>query len=206
MRRISVIFFFSVIGLFADESLPIPATTAPPEVVASAVAAVRDLGEQVVLGRYHVAIERMNPVWKDRAARRAGGMAALENQLNQVGREMVRQGVSIISSHPQGKPRVFEVTPGRHTRIVDGQSVEEMIYTKWLIFVPTITTYRIIREGEPRPLVVESTGFQVAVSDKDPLKWTFIDGASVTVNELRSLFITLPADVELPPIERREAR
>ncbi len=206
MRRILVILIFSVTGLFADDSLPVPAATAPPEVVASAVAAVRDLGEQVVLGRYHVAIERMNPVWKDRAARRAGGMAALEQQLNQVGREMVRQGVSIIASQPQGKPRVFEVTPGRLTRIVDGQSVEEMIYTKWLIFVPTITTYRIIREGEPRPLVVESTGFQVAVSAKDPLDWTFIDGASVSVNELRSLFISLPADVELPPIERREAR
>ena len=37
----------------------------PPEVVASAVAAVAKLGEEVVMGRYKVAVDRMNPQWKD---------------------------------------------------------------------------------------------------------------------------------------------
>ena len=189
-----------------EETMPVPARTAPDEVIDSAVAAVRKLGEEVVLGRYHVAIERMNPLWKDRAARRAGGMEALQEQLEGVAREMVRRGVSVISSRPDGRPRVFEVWPGREARLVDGQTVDQLVYKKWLVFVPTVTRYRILMEGEPRPIVIESTGFQIAVSEKSPLDWTFIDGASVTVNDLRSLFRTLPQDLELPPIERREAR
>lgn len=206
MFRIAALCMITTLGVLAEDSFPNPATTAPPEVVASAVAAVRALGEQVVLGRYHVAVERMNPMWKERAARRAGGMDKLMEQLDGVALQMVQQGVSIIASAPKGQPRVFEVSPGRKKTVVDGQEVEQMIYTRWLILVPTVSTYRIMVEGEPRPVVIESTGFQVAVSDKDPLDWTFIDGASITVNELRSLFLTLPKDLELPPIERREAQ
>jgi len=202
MFRITAFSLITALCALAEDASPVPATTAPADVVASAVAAVRDLGEQVVLGRYHVAIERMNPMWKDRAAQRAGGMVALEEQLQGVAREMVRQGVSIISSRPLGQPRVFEVWPGK----IDPTHEEEVVYTKWLIFVPTITTYRIMVEGEPSPVVIESTGFQVAVSEKQALDWTFIDGSSVTANELRSLFINLPADVEFPPIERREVK
>jgi len=199
MLRTTAFSLMITLSALAENAMPTPATTAPPEVLASAVAAVRNLGEQVVLGRYHVAIERMNPMWKDRAARRAGGMANLEKQLQDVPRRMVRDGVSILSSHPQGQPRVFEVGPGRNAN-------NEIIYTKWLVFVPTITTSRIILEGKPRPVVFESIGFQIAISDKEPLDWTFIDGSSVTVNELRSMFITLPADLELPPIDVRESR
>jgi hypothetical protein len=202
MIRITAVSLVTALCAIAEDAFPTPATTAPPEIVASAVAAVRHLGEQVVLGRYHVAIEKMNPMWKDRAARRAGGMASLERQLQDVPRRMLRDGVSILSSHPQGEPKVFEVSPGRANP--DGSG--EIIYTKWLIFVPTITTSRVIRESEPRPILFESIGFQVAVSDKEPLDWTFIDGSSVTVNELRSMFPTRPADFELPPIELREAR
>lgn len=206
MLRIAAFCFITTLAAAADDLLPVPATTAPPEVVAGAIDAVRNLGEQVVLGRFHVAIERMNPVWKERAARRAGGMEALQQQLQEVPRQMVRQGISIIASAPKGQPRVFEVSPAARNAMIDGQLVERMVYTRWLIFVPTVTTYRIMLEGETRPTVIESTGFQIAVSEKDPLDWTFIDGASITVNDLRSLFRTLPKDLELPPIERREVR
>ena len=57
------------------------ASAAPPDVVASAVAAVAKLGDEVVMGRYQVAVERMNPLWKERTAKRMGGMEELEKQL-----------------------------------------------------------------------------------------------------------------------------
>ena len=82
---------------------------APPDVVASAVAAVDKLGEEVVLGRYQVAVERMNPMWKERTAKRMGGMEALEKQLDGVATQMVQQGISMISFKPQGQPRSYEV-------------------------------------------------------------------------------------------------
>jgi hypothetical protein len=176
----------------------------PPAVTASAVAAVAKLGDEVVLGRYQVAVERMNPMWKERAAKRMGGMAALEKQLEGVAAQMVQQGISMISFKPQGQPRAYEVTPGKKMVKENGANVEKLAYTQWLVLVPTATRFRIMREGSPKPLLIESTGYQVAVSDKGRNDWTFIDGAGLGVNDLRALFITLPQDLELPPVGKRE--
>ncbi len=178
----------------------------PPEVVASAVAAVAKLGEEVVLGRYQVAVERMNPVWKERTAARMGGMPELEKQLAGVAAEMVRQGISMISFKPLGQPRAHEVSPGKKTISENGRDVERLVFTKWLVLVPTVTKFRILQEGNPRPLLIESTSYQVAISDKGANDWTFIDGASLKVPDLRGLFITLPQEMELPPVGKREIR
>lgn len=181
-------------------------SAAPADVVASAVAAVGRLGEQVEMGRYQVAVERMNPEWKDRVAKRMGGMEALEKQLSGVAKQMVQQGVSIISFKPQGLPRSFEVGPGKKVETVNGEQVESLVFNKWLVLIPTTTKFRIIRQGDPKPLVIESIGFQAAVSDKGKNDWTFIDGSGLSVNDLRSIYGTLPQDLELPPVEKREAR
>lgn len=178
----------------------------PPGVKASAVAAVEKLGEQVVLGRYQAALERMNPEWKQRTAARMGGMAELERRLDGVAAEMVRQGITMISFKPQGEPIVHEVSPGTRTVRENGVEKERMVFTKWLVMVPTVTRFRIIAEGNPRPMVIENTGFQVAVADKKDLDWTFIDGSGLTAADLRGLFITLPKDMELPPVGKREVR
>jgi hypothetical protein len=178
----------------------------PPEVVASAVAAVGKLGDEVVLGRYQTAVDRMNPMWKERAAKRLGGMEALEKKLAGVAAQMVQEGISMISFKPTGKPRVHQVAPATRKVRVNGAEVERLVHTKWLVLVPTATRFRIIRQGVPKPLIIESTGFQVAISDKGTNDWTFIDGAGVTTAELRSLFLTLPQDMEMPPIEKKEIR
>jgi len=181
----------------------------PPEVVASAVTAVGKLGEEVVLGHYQVAVERMNPMWKERVAKRMGGMHVLEKQLKGVAAQMVQQGISMISFKPQGMPRAFGVVPGKKVVKENGVETEKLVYTKWMVLVPTLTRFRIIprQEGEaPKFISIESTGYQVAVSDRGKNDWTFIDGAGLTVNDLRSLFITLPQDMELPPVGKREVR
>jgi hypothetical protein len=177
-----------------------------PEVVAAAVDAVAKLGDEVVLGRYKVAVDRMNPLWKERAAKRMGGMDSLEKQLEGVAAQMVQQGISMISFKPQGQPRTYQVSPGKKVVKENGVDVEKLVYTKWMVLVPTVTTFRILREGNPKPLVIESTGYQVAICDKGKNDWTFIDGAGLTTNDLRSLFITLPQDMELPPVGKREVR
>jgi hypothetical protein len=190
----------------AAENSPARASVAPADVVASAVEAVARLGDEVVLGRYQVAVERMNPQWKDRTAKRMGGMKELENQLAGVARQMVQQGISMISFKPQGQPRSFEVGPGKELQTVNGVQVENLVFNKWLVLIPTVTKFRIIREGQPKPLVIESIGFQAAISEKSKIDWTFIDGSGLSVNDLRSLFVTLPRDLELPPLEKREVR
>jgi hypothetical protein len=181
-------------------------SAAPSDVVESAVAAVGRLGDEVVLGRYQVAVERMNPLWKERTARRMGGMKELESQLAGVARQMVQQGISMISFKPQGQPQSFEVGPSTRVELLKEVQVESLVFNKWLVLIPTVTQFRIIHGGTAKPVVIESVGFQVAISDKDKLDWTFIDGSGVTVNDLRSLFVTLPKDLKFPALEKREVR
>ncbi|MDP4721843.1 MAG: hypothetical protein NWR03_00180 [Akkermansiaceae bacterium] len=180
---------------------------ATPEVVNSAVNAVSDLGKQVVLGRYEVAIQRMYPQWKDRAAKRAGGMEKLEQQLDDVSKQMLAQGISITDFKPQGQPRAFEVGPGKVVEMVNGQQVERLRYTKWMVLVPTVTTFRAMLQSTPvEVVIIESTSFQVAISDKAALDWTFIDGSDLTVGDLRSIFGNLPLDLELPALEKKQVK
>lgn len=130
----------------------------------------------------------------------------MERRLDGVARQMVQQGVTMLSFKPQGQPRAYEVVPGRKVTRENGKLVEKLVYTKWMVLVPTVTKFRILREGNPKPLVIESIGYQVAISDKDKSDWTFIDGAGLKVSDLRSLFITLPTDMELPPVKKREVK
>ncbi len=186
-------------GFFTEK----PVTEQPgPEVGASAVTAVRQLGVEVVQGHYKVAVDRMYPQWKERTAAKIGGMDKLEEKLADAAREMVKQGVSMVSFQPTGAPQVFEVWPGKKAQTVDGKPKETLVYTKWLVLIPTVTRFNIIKDHQNR--VIESRGFQVAITDKGKNDWTFIDGAGLTVRELRSLFLTLPEDFKLPEIERRE--
>ncbi len=180
--------------------------SAPLEVVKSAVAAVEKLGSEVSRGNYAVAIERMNPLWKERLAKQTpGGMAEVQKQIEEAAQLMTKRGVSIISSIPQGPPRSYEVGPGKKVEKVNGQEVESLIYTKWMVFVPTLTQYRLFLEKERKSVIIEKVGYQVAVSEKGKNDWTFIDGSGLTLNTLRRLYVTLPQDMELPPIEERKA-
>ena len=182
------------------------AVGAPAEVLAAAVAAVDKLGSEVTRGNYAAAIERMNPLWKERlAAQTPGGMAEVLKQIEGASKRLSQEGVSIISSVHLGAPRSYEVGPGTKVEGVKGKEVEQQIFTKWLVLVPTLTKYRLFLQGDPKPVVIEKTGFQVAVSDKAKNDWTFIDGTGLTLNTLRRLYVTLPRDLELPPIEERKA-
>ncbi|MBK1881508.1 hypothetical protein JIN85_03715 [Luteolibacter pohnpeiensis] len=179
--------------------------SAPAGVMNSAVAAVSKLGVEVVQGHFQVAVDQMNPIWKDRMAARVGGMEKLKEKLNEVPLQMVAQGISMLSFKPVGQPTSFEVWPGKKVETVNGQQVETLVYTKWLVFVPTETRFRIVRENE-RPLEIQSNGFQVAITDKDKSEWTFIDGSGLSISDLRSMFINLPMDIQLPKLEKKEVR
>lgn len=177
-------------------------TTAPIEVVNSAIAAVNDLGKQVVLGKMKTSMERMYPQWRQRLSARAGGDAALEKTFDEMMAEMMKQGTTMISFKTFGFPTVYDVYPGKKVEIIDGKSVETLINTKWMLLIPTEIRYRVMNGATP--LIIESKGYQIAISDKDKVNWTFIDGSGLKVQDLRSMFISLPKDMILPEIKRRE--
>jgi len=177
-------------------------------VAPSAVEAVKKLGEQVVLGHRQFAVERMYPRWKARMAKRMGGMDVLERklkeQLEMVDEQMRLHGMSMISFEPVGAPKVYGVWPGKKLEMVDGQEVEVLVSKNWLVLIPTVTKFRVIEKETGKPRFIESSGFQVAVSDKGANDWYFMDGGTLSVADLRSLFPDLPENIELPKLERRE--
>jgi hypothetical protein len=177
-----------------------------PDVAGSAVAAVTALGQQVLVGNYAVAAEKMYPQWKERMALRVGGQAALEKQLAGVGQQMQKNGITLKSFKPIGKPSIYEVGPGTKREVVNGQVVETLTYSKWLVLVPTQVEYRVLKPADKnspaKPYTLISKGFQVAVSDKGKNNWTFIDGNELSINDLRSIFITLPDTMVLPEVKR----
>lgn len=176
-----------------------PAVDAPAVVINSAVAAVQKLGDEVVRGRHEYAIERMYPRWKERMAKRLGGMEVLEKQLAGVVEQMQRQGISMLSFKPAGAPKAYEVWPGKKLAVVDGKEQEVLVATKWMVLIPTVTKFRLIDDvGKYR--YIERTGFQVAIADKGVDDWTFMDGSGITVADLRSLFPDVPQNLELPPL------
>lgn len=189
------------VGPGPEEEAVVHEDPVPADVPASAVAAVTRLGEEVVLGRYQVAIERMNPQWLERAAKSLGSKEELERKIEGVAAEMVRQGISMISSKPQGQPLVYQVAPGHRAGGFG--------YTKWLVLVPTATRFRVmsrVEGGPPQTVTIEKTGYQAAIADKGMDNWTFIDGAGLKVSDLRGLFPTLPLDMKLPPVEEKVIR
>lgn len=197
MKRLRILGL--VIGLWIP--LAKAQTDVPAEVVKGAVTAVKVLGDKVVRGEHKAAIDSMYPQWKARMAKRKGGIEKLEKELEGIGEVMARNGVQIISFKTKGVPITYEVWPGDSSNLEEGQ----INYTKWLILIPTVTQFRIMPDDSPKGYVINSHGFQIAVADKGKNNWTFINGSDVTVADLRSLFITLPANMNLPLVKREAA-
>ena len=113
----------------------------------------------------------------------------------------------MISFKPQGKPVAYGVSPPALDVVVNGKKEQRLVNTKWMVLVPTVTHFRITRRdgaAPAEPIDIESISYQVAISDRGKNDWTFIDGAGLTVNDLRSVFISLPQDMELPTVGKRE--
>lgn len=174
-----------------------PAEQTPEALMAEAVAATRQLGNQVMRGNYSYTIQQMYPRWKVQAAKRIGGMDKLVKLLAEVPKEMKRNGITILSFEPGVPEKVFEVS-GVVGRTAEGK--EFTVFTEWLVLVPTTTKYLVIEgpetgnQGKKRHLM--TTGYQVAVKKKGTQAWYFIDGSSLKIAELRRTFPSLPATKE----------
>lgn len=171
---------------------------APVEVVDSGVAAVKDLGKQLVLGKFVVTYERMNPLWRKRLAKKMGGEEILKAHCESVGEQLAKSAMTLISHTTEGFPTIYEVSPGKKTEVVNGKEVESLIFTQWLMVVPTVARFRVI--GVDGKHIIESHNFQIAVSDKAKMDWTFIDGGTTSVVELRNMFSSVPVKMKLPEV------
>ena len=171
--------------------LPLLAEPVPAEAMKSATAATKVLGEEILKQNYSFAFQRMHPRYKARAAVKAGGEEKLAELLKAVPKKMKEAGITIL-------------TVG--TKIPNSSFVVPE-YREWLVFVPTIKTYLIPDPETAKVRRFETKGYQVAVAKAGTNDWHFIDGAKMSLQQLRSIFPSLPNDAKklnLPEVSTRE--
>ena len=163
----------------------------PRGVVRSAEEATKALGAQVLKGNFAFSIQKMYPRWKERAAKRKGGMEKLVAELLRAPAEMQAKGITMLEFQTG-------VAKGRHevhaVLVPDSEGREVRVFKEWLVIVPTTTRFRVIDPESRVVKRIETYGFQVAIADKDQKEWTFIDGSNLGVSDLRRFFPSLPAD------------
>ena len=167
----------------------------PQTVLDQAEAATRDLGKQVILGNHAVALERMYPRWKKRAAKKLrGGKAELAQRLEEIPRQMARQGITMLRYEVKKPVTAHEVVLLRGE---DKAGRPIQMFLEWLVFVPTRAEYRVIDPQTSLSRRVETFGYQIAVNKKGTADWHFIDGRNLTIANLRSFFPSLPENPKL---------
>ncbi len=167
----------------------------PQLVLDKAELATRAMGQQVLEGNFRVALDRMYPRWKKRAAKKlAGGEGELARRLAEIPKEMTRQGISMLKYEVQKPTSAHEVVLLRGE---DRQGKAVQMYLEWLVFVPTRAEYRIIDPKTRLARKIETLGFQIALNKKGTPDWYFIDGRNCTITDLRSFFPGLPDNQKL---------
>ena len=181
-----------LLGCGEGSASPQKTAKVPQKVLDQAEAATRAMGQRVLRGDYSVALDRMYPRWKKRAAGKlAGGHTEMARRLSEIPGEMARQGISMLK-YEVGRPT------GAHEVVLlrgkDGKGNDLNHYLEWLVFVPTRAEYRIIDPRTRLARHIETRGFQVALNKKGAVNWHFIDGRNCSVADLRSFFPGLPED------------
>ena len=201
---VRTVLLLPLIAVFAvGLGLPVGGQTkrkVPQAVLDQAETATRNLGQQVVRGNYAFALQRMYPRWKKRAAKKLqGGEAELERRLDEIPRQMARQGITML------KYEVKKPVVGHEVVLLRGEDKAGrpiQMFLEWLVFVPTRAEYRVIDPQTRLPKRVETLGYQIAVNKKGTADWHFIDGRNLTIADLRSFFPSLPENQKLLGLPR----
>lgn len=162
----------------------------PPQVMEQARKAVQAMGLEVLKENYGHLYDTMYGPWRVRKARALGGENVLREKIAVDMPAVIRRNGMQVTKFTAGRPTsAFEVRPVMKG---GGGVVKEVSYFReWLVFVPTTRQCRIVHEGQLT--VLESTEFQVAIATQGKNDWTFINGSGLSMDELRSMFPTLPA-------------
>lgn len=171
----------SVLEGAADLERPIERQTVPAEVLADAVKAVQKVGDQTLKGEFDAVVAQLYPRFRKRAAKKLGGTEKLAAQMQRMVDEFAAGGMTVTK---------FVAEPAIH-----GFDIPE--FNEWLVFVPTT---RIVRRIDPTTGLrrqMEFGDYQVAIRSKAVgSEWSFLNGSTLKVQELRAFFPTLPADIE----------
>lgn len=174
-----------------------------PAVAISAQQAVQKLGDEMIKGNFAYGHQRMYPRWKRRLAKRyPGGMPELERALAASLQQKVRMRLAVVGFQARRPQSFFSVWRTKKWDPVTKKPIKdaagnEIIVEHWLAVVPTTTRVQIPdpqRGGMLR--TIEEDSHTIAISEKGKNEWFFMTGLKPTVQDLRSLFPTLPPNKE----------
>lgn len=163
-------------------------------------AAVQSLGNEVLKSNFTYAIDHMYPRWRERQAKRMGGEGKLLEAFNKVGSQMQDAGITIDSFTALAPQKAYHVHPKMREGVSQINSSDDLHY-EVLVLVPTRMKMSFMLEGQPKRSFMRES-FQIAVARQGSDQWTFIDGATIRVVDLRSMFPLLPKNLILP--EKRD--
>lgn len=153
----------------------------PAEVLAAAVAAVQKVGDQTLRGDFEGVVEQTYGRFQKRAAKKLGSNEELAAKMRKLVDDYAASGIAITG---------FVAEPAMH-----GFDIPE--FNEWLVFVPTTRTVRFIDPQTGLKQVKQVPNYQVAIcSQKEGSSWSFLNGSTLKVQELRALFPSLPAGIE----------
>lgn len=186
-----------------------------PAIADQAQAAVQKMGTELMRGNFKYSQERMYPRWKRRLAKRIGSMERLEQQLASGDQQRVKMGL-IVTSYHADKPTAFfdvwrakKVDPDSGKLILDDDG-REIVVSHWLAVVPTTTQVKVPDPQQGgRMRTLEEKSYAIAVAEQGSNDWYFLTGMKPTIQDLRSMFPSLPLDrneLGLPESSAREIK
>ena len=152
----------------------------PADVLADAVVAVQNVGDQTLKGEYAEVVEKMYPRFQQRSAKKLGGKAKMALEMKAAVDKFAASGMKITNLTAEPALHGFEIPEFR----------------EWLVFVPTTRTVRRIDPETGLAQRLEITDYQAAIRKHDGKDWTFLNGSTLSLLELRSLFPSLPNGIE----------
>ena len=153
----------------------------PAEVLADAVKATQEVGDQTLKGDFDGVVKKLYPRYRHRAAKRLGSNEALTAHMRNLVDEFAASGMTVTK---------FEAEPAIH-----GFDIPE--FKEWLVFVPCKRTIRRIDPATGLTQWAEIRDYQVAIRKKElGSSWSFINGSRLKISELRTFFPSLPNDIE----------
>ena len=171
-----------------------------PAIADSAQAAVQRLGLERMKGNFRYGQDRMYPRWKRRLAKRLGGMDKIEQQFVAGEQQRIKMGL-VVTDYRAGAPRAFfdvwraKKLDARTGKPIADASGHEIIVEHWLAVVPTVTRVKLPdRQQGGKIREIEEQSYTIAICEKGSNDWYFLTGMKPTVQDLRSLFPSLPLD------------
>ncbi|MGJ8674074.1 hypothetical protein [Rubritalea sp.] len=166
----------------------------------SVKSAVQLLGNEVLMSNYAYAVDHMYPRWRERQAKRMGSQQKMLEAFNSVGQQMQEMGITIDSFTALEPQKAYHVHPKMRDGVSQINSSDDLRY-EVLVLVPTRMKMSFMLDGQPKRSFMRES-FQIAIAKEGSDAWTFIDGATIRVVDLRSMFPLLPNNIELP--EKRD--